>query len=722
MVMLRPALLLSLLLAVGGDIGGGGGGLGGASVDWGGPRKPIPPLPILAKAAPDSILARLGEPLFRSAGRTAAVSFSPDGTLYSWGPRGLVRFDAHGTPSVVGRTDSVHRLSVSTLHSPFWSSGHHGSWEGEGRRLRPPGCISSPEGTFPMRDQEILGACEDGLWKGEERLLEGDFDGILTVEPGGRLALLRSGTRPHPERIRVVDLEKGEVLTDQTLFPTKDGVCSGEECRVAGKEGVWMWTRGGEWHPAGYSPNVGAEAVSLGPGKRWAALSSREVVVLDGERPICRMEGEGWRSLSLSPDGTRLALGGEGLTLLDVEACRWAVPPDPLPSASQLVAAPQGWILLGNREVLVSDGVLKVTRQGKLDLAEPDSLAVHGDTLYWGMSRLEGPPVRVSLSTLRPDRLVDSFAYRTEPLVDILSGRIPPREPVAISPDGTMYARGIKELVVGSTTGKAPQPYELRPFFDPDSPPPPRPPPPPPLPSPKPSSLPADAAGKSQSSILAKAVEESMKNMGGAFEDILGKGGGATQGLDTAMGGRDRGPKRLSTWRVGTVTVGEGGRLVAFRFDLEFTYKNGDTTTSGFTGLLDTGGARVRPLPLSGRATHLLLDRQDRFLVALSGEVRLLSLEGVEKGSASLPRGRVQDVALSPDGSWLAVGTEEALGVYTLGEKPVLTAHVDTGQGGIKSLDFRGNHLGILGEDGSLMVVDAPSLTKLKLLPAPVTP
>lgn len=193
---------------------------------------------------------------------------------------------------------------------------------------------------------------------------------------------------------------------------------------------------------------------------------------------------------------------------------------------------------------------------------------------------------------------------------------------------------------------------------------------------------------------------------------------GSLGGMGEGPNGRSRGRKRLRSWRLDAVGVGEGGRLVAFSYDLEFAWEDGDRSPSTFAGVLDTARAGVREIAGVGRVKRWLVAPGGRFLVAIDGEVRVFDLAGEALARAWMPRGRFRAAAISADGRWLAVGTDQALGLYALGDGAALRTHVDTGQGGIRDLAFGGDALGLLGEDGTVLVLDAPRLAARALLPA----
>ncbi|MCK6530667.1 hypothetical protein L6R50_24945 [Myxococcota bacterium] len=723
-------LVLGTVLLAGAGGGGGGGtavGLGGL----GGGGKPPPPLPVLpgGPEAPEDGVARLGSPAFRSPGRTDVLAWAPDGSLLAGGAEGVVRFDASGRAIPLAPHDRVDRVVVGPDGRAWWQDSLYGTWEGEsGRRVTPP-CDVEAGGAYPVNGV-LAAACPDGLRVGDDLKATGDLAGMLAVDPEGRLAVVRSGDRYTPERVRVVDLEAGAVLADEDLAGTFAATCTGGRCLVAGRDGAWAFDGRRGLVRTSYRPDRPVVRVALGPRDLWAAGKVDEVVVFRGRRQECRVEASGAGGLAYSPDGGRLAVGGARVQVLDVARCAWEAEPDPLPEPARLVATPAGWVLVGDAGVLSLDEALGVVRRGDPGLADPDALVAAGDSLWWGIARLPGPPVRVGLSTLSTDRAVGPLEYRLEPLGDVMSGRLPPREPVAVSPDGGTYARGVTELVVGPTDGSAPQPYDLRPFFDPDlqgperweEPPPAVVAPPAPVPDETSSTERSRTAGRigdlgSLDDLLASSTRSPFADTFGDLD--------VTSVMDEAaasmgrLGGREpRGRKRLKEWRLRAVAVGEGGRYVAFSFDLEFAHDDGDTTSDTFCGILDTAKAAVREFRGLGRATTLRMIPGDRGLVAIDGRVVVFGLDGDERGHAWAPRGRFRAAALSGDGRLLAVGTDRALGLYALdGDGVVLRAHVDTGQGGVEDVAFRGDRLALLGRDGTVLVLDAPRLAARGLLP-----
>lgn len=170
-----------------------------------------------------------------------------------------------------------------------------------------------------------------------------------------------------------------------------------------------------------------------------------------------------------------------------------------------------------------------------------------------------------------------------------------------------------------------------------------------------------------------------------------------------------RAPRPVS--HLESLAVGDGGRHVAFVYDVEYAWENGDRTSESFGGVLDVArqGVHAAKELRTAQPGHLLPDDAG-FVTVGSAIVRRLDLGGTRRDETPSPWGRPSAVAASAAGRSLAVGTDRALGIYDLEGEMRQVSHVDTGQSGVRAVAFRRTALGVLGHDGTVIVLDTPSV------------
>lgn len=418
-------------------------------------------------------------------------------------------------------------------------------------------------------------------------------------------------------------------------------------------------------------------------------------------------------TLALAQSGG--AMGGIG---------RSEPPPPPLPTLAReavlgrvaplegrpkaIAALPDGWLLVtGETLTLVTSAgrVVRVVRAAEAPVG-PDALAVDGGTLWWGTRRLSGGPVEIDLKNLLPVRPIDPMDYELEPFYDALGAR-PPEEPFALSPDGATWARGEALLVLGRR-GEAPQPYDLGPYLDParrGEPPTER----PPAPAEPP---PADEAPIAQADgILGILGAFDATDLSGLFEPIDGTFADGIGGLGGIGGIGGLGytppePKQYVGHHLSAVAVAR--TTVAFCFAQRWTQGS-----SGWTdqrcGVLDPSRQEVRLFTEEPTGEHLVLSPDGAVIAApLSyAELGVWGPRGALLARLPSPRGALLTLAVSPDAQWLAAGSDRALALYAArGDAWTQVAHVDTQQGGVRALAFGAGTLGVLGGDGSALIVD----------------
>jgi hypothetical protein len=419
-------------------------------------------------------------------------------------------------------------------------------------------------------------------------------------------------------------------------------------------------------------------------------------------------------TLALAQSDGGGAIGGIG---------RSQPPPPPLPTLAQgavvgrvaplegrpkaIAALPDGWLLVTGETLTLVTSAGRVVRAAEAPVG-PDALAVDGGTLWWGTRRLSGGPVEIDLKNLQPVRPIDPMDYELEPFYDVFGAR-PPEEPFALSPDGATWARGEALLVLGRR-GEAPQPYDLGPYLDParrGEPPTERPPEPAPA-EPDEATARAEAEAIGILGILGAYEPGELNNLfepiDGAFADGIGGLGGI--GGIGGLGYTPPEPKQYVGHQLSAVAIAHTS--VAFCFEQHWTQGSSGWTDTR-CGVLDPSRQEVRLFAEEPSGEHLVLSPDGAVIAApLSyAELGVWGPRGALLARLPSPRGALLALAVSPDGKWLAAGSDRALALYAARNGAwTQVAHVDTQQGGVRALAFGGGTLGVLGGDGSALIVD----------------
>jgi hypothetical protein len=400
-------------------------------------------------------------------------------------------------------------------------------------------------------------------------------------------------------------------------------------------------------------------------------------------------------------------------------------PPPPLPTLAQgavvgrvaplegrpkaIAALPDGWLLVTGETLTLVTSAGRVVRTAEAPVG-PDALAVDGGTLWWGTRRLGGGPVEIDLKNLLPVRPIDPMDYELEPFYDVFGAR-PPEEPFALSSDGATWARGEALLVLGRR-GEAPQPYDLGPYLDParrGEPPTERPPEPAPAEPDEPTAqAEAEAEAVGMFGILGAFDATDLSGLFEPIDGTFGDGFGGIGGLGgiSSLGDTPREPKQYAGHHLSAVAVSR--TTVAFCFEQRWTQGS-----SGWTdrrcGVLDPSRQEVRLFIEEPTGEHLVLSPDGAVIAApLSyAELGVWGPRGALLARLPSPRGALLALAISPDGQRLAAGSDRALALYAArGDTWTQVAHVDTQQGGVRALAFGAATLGVLGGDGSAVVLE----------------
>jgi hypothetical protein len=434
-----------------------------------------------------------------------------------------------------------------------------------------------------------------------------------------------------------------------------------------------------------------------------------------------------------------------------------ANPGSPMNEGWAIVGLDDGWLVATRDALLRLNPRAEVVARAPQRLPQPSEVVQVGDRVRWASNRLIGGPLSVRLDTLAADPAPTPDAFLLTPL-SFFDAPPPVTEPVALSPDGAAFARGVTFAEL-HRVDQPPQPFDLGPWLDPRRAGEPPTPPTPAVAARREGWRAGPTGPQGAGDALEGAGEDPARVATAADRALLQEAGllGAPGGISPGQADRDADPESflgllglmtvdpalLSMGGLGPNAVDSLGGLPGASIGggpgeaprtysshaLEAVELAGDTLVARFQVQLRRGSALeldsltalirvdtwdLRLLEGAPASGPLVVSDDGSLLVTADGYAGLHLWDahtGARLSTLPGPRGGSDALALAPDARWLAAAGRAGLAVYAADPHGwVEIAHVDTAQQGISHLAIRGDALAALGRDGSVVVVDLPAI------------